>query len=135
MKPKRWHWIHSRLKSIPYALDGLQDMLKTQHNAWIHLLFTVFALWLAAWLGFDRLRFTMIVVAIVLVWMAEAFNTVFEILLDILSPDDSPKIKRAKDVAAAGVLITAAGALMIGLALFGPPLYQKILEALPKLSL
>ena len=123
---KKSFWIHSRLKSIPYAIDGLKDMLQNQHNAWIHAAFTALALVMGWWLELDSLRFALLVAIIVLVWMAEAFNTVFEVLADILSPDYSPQVKRAKDIAAAAVLIAAVGAIALGLLILGPPLWHKI---------
>ena len=59
-----------------------------------------------------------IVVAITLVWSAEAFNTALEQLADALHPQQHPGIGRAKDVAAAAVLIAALGAAVIGLLVF-----------------
>lgn len=128
---------HSRLKSIPFALEGLKDMLRTQHNAWIHAAFTVGVLGLSFWLRLNVIHFSLMVVAIMLVWVAEAFNTVFEVMADILSPDYSPQIKRAKDIAAAGVLITALGAIFMGLLILGPPLYHRIhsFQVIPFLNL
>jgi diacylglycerol kinase len=61
-------------------------------------------------------------VAIVLVWGAEAFNTALEQLADTLHPERDPGIGRAKDVAAAAVLIAALGAAVIGVLVFVPHL-------------
>jgi diacylglycerol kinase (ATP) len=38
----------------------------------------------------------------------------------VASPEFHPLVEKAKDVAAAGVLISAAGAVVIGLLVFGP---------------
>ena len=61
-----------------------------------------------------------IIVAITLVWCAEAFNTALEQLADALHPENHPGIGRAKDVAAAAVLIAAVGAAVIGMLVFVP---------------
>ena len=119
--------IVSRLKSIAHALAGLGDMLFTEHNAWIHALATILALDFAWWLGIDRTGFALIIIAIVIVWVAEAFNTVLEVMADlVVGQRYSKMVKRAKDIAAAAVLIATLGAAGIGVVIFGPPLCQRL---------
>jgi undecaprenol kinase len=48
---------------------------------------------------------------------AELFNTALECLADHLHPDHHPKIRTAKDCAAAAVLVAALGALAVAVAL------------------
>jgi undecaprenol kinase len=48
---------------------------------------------------------------------AELFNTALEHLVDHLHPETHPRIRIVKDCAAAAVLITVCGALVVGLAL------------------
>ena len=108
--------ILSRLQSLIHAFTGLKDMLLTEHNAWVHALATILALDFAWWLGIDRKGVALIVIAIVLVWIAEAFNTVLEIMADlIVGQRYSRMVKRAKDIAAAAVLIASIGAVGVGL--------------------
>ena len=64
----------------------------------------------------------MLALAITLVWVAEALNTAFEVLCDVTSPDFHPLVKKSKDVAAAAVLLSAIGAIIIGALIFGPKL-------------
>lgn len=64
----------------------------------------------------------MVIAAIIAVIAAEAFNTAIELLADRISTERDPLIGRAKDMAAAAVLITAIGAVTIGIIVFGPPL-------------
>jgi diacylglycerol kinase (ATP) len=66
----------------------------------------------------------MVVLAIAIVWTAEALNTALEYLTDLASPDYHPLAGRAKDVAAGAVLISALGAAAIGLIVFGPHLLK-----------
>jgi diacylglycerol kinase (ATP) len=54
------------------------------------------------------------------VWTAEALNTALEFLADAASPEFHPLVGHAKDVAAGAVLISAAGAVVIGLLVLGP---------------
>jgi diacylglycerol kinase (ATP) len=57
----------------------------------------------------------MLVVAISLVWITEALNTAVEFIVDMASPDFHPLAMKAKDVAAAAVLIASITAIMIGI--------------------
>ena len=63
--------------------------------------------------------------AVMAVWTAEALNTAFEFLADVASPNYHPLVGKAKDVAAGAVLISAIGAVVIGLLVFGPHLAEK----------
>ncbi|MBI4115055.1 MAG: diacylglycerol kinase family protein [Candidatus Omnitrophica bacterium] len=130
MENKYKNWILGRIRSFVFSFAGLKDMLKTQHNAWIHGAMTVLVLLVAWWLGLDPVKFGLIVLAIVGVWVAEAFNTVSEVVADIVSPRYSLGAKRAKDIAAGAVLIAAMGSVLIGITVLGPPLYQRFLEML-----
>lgn len=109
-----------RLKSIRHALAGIALMLRTQHNAWLHLVATlaVIAAGIALKIGANDWRW--LVVAIVLVWVSEAMNTAFEHLCDVVSPDLHASVKMSKDIAAGAVLITAIGAVVLGLMIFLP---------------
>ena len=60
--------------------------------------------------------------AIGLVLVGEAFNTALEAVVDLASPSRHPLAKVAKDVAAAGVLLAAATAALVGLLILGPRL-------------
>jgi len=97
-------------------------LLVTQHNAWIHAVATATVFTLAVWLGLGRLEWVALLLAVAMVWVAEAFNTAIEQLCDRVSPEYDPLIREAKDVAAGGVLIAAAVAALIGFFVFGPPL-------------
>ncbi len=114
--------IAARIKSITYALAGIATMLRTQHNAWVHLAATVAAVLLAFWFAISVTEWLALILAIVAVWSAEALNTAFELLCDVASPEFHPLVKQAKDVAAAAVLIAAVGAAAVGLLIFGPRL-------------
>jgi undecaprenol kinase len=56
----------------------------------------------------------LLALAIALVGAAELLNTALEALVDLVSPDDHPLAKQAKDVAAAAVLVASLGALATG---------------------
>ena len=114
--------IIDRVKSFGFAFAGLAAMLRTQHNAWIHLASTVAAVSAGLWFAVTREEWAWLVLAIVAVWTAEALNTAIELMCDVASPEFHPLVKQAKDVAAGAVLIAAFGATIIGLLVFAPRL-------------
>ena len=116
--------IKRRFKSVGYAIAGLVAMVKTQHNAWIHLFATITVITVGFIVGVTAAQWCFLIIAIISVWAAEAINTAFEALCDVASPDYHPQVKRAKDIAAGAVLLTAMGAAVIGCVILGPYLLQ-----------
>ncbi len=115
----------ARARSFRHAARGIVALLRSQHNAWIHAAASVLVFALGFLVGLSRVEWCLVVVAIAAVWTAEALNTAFEALCDVASPGAHPLVERAKDIAAGAVLITAAGAVVIGLLVFGPHLLQR----------
>ncbi len=76
------------------------------------------------WFGVSRGEWMAIVLCIGLVFAAEALNSAIEELADALHPDEHPGIGRAKDLAAAGVLLAAFAAAAVGLLIFLPRLLR-----------
>jgi diacylglycerol kinase (ATP) len=112
--------VGARLRSVGYALRGAQAIVASQHNAWIHALATLVVVTAGALCRLSRFEWLALVFAIVSVWAAEALNTAFELLCDVASPRFHPLVGRAKDVAAAAVLICAVGALVVAALVFVP---------------
>jgi diacylglycerol kinase (ATP) len=112
------------LRSFGYAFEGIVAIIRTQPNFSVHLAAAVVALTLAAILEFSAGEVAILILTISAVLAAEAFNTALEALSDLVSPTLHPLVKRAKDVSAAGVLISAFGALFVGILLFLPRLLR-----------
>lgn len=115
-----------RLRSFQYAMAGLRTLLRTQHNAWIHAGATVLVIGAGLYFGLSLAEWCWLVLAITLVWMAEALNTALEFLADAVTREPHPLIGQAKDLAAAAVLIAALGAMIIGLLVLGPHVWQRL---------
>lgn len=115
---ERFSWA-ARGRSFRYAFAGLK-LLVVQHNAWLHAALTLAAVAAGLVLGIDRMDWLGIVVAIALVWFAEAINTAIEHLCDVVSPGPSEAVHQAKDIAAGAVLICAVAAALIGALVFLP---------------
>jgi diacylglycerol kinase (ATP) len=112
--------IADRIRSFGHAIDGIALMLRSQHNAWLHAVASVTVLVFGALCHLSPRGFCWLVIAIMAVWTAEALNTALEFLADVASPEFHPLAKKAKDVAAGAVLISAAGSVIIALLIFGP---------------
>lgn len=117
--------IKGRFLSVVYAVRGVGLMLATQHSAWLHALATTITILAGFYLELNRNEWCWVVLAIVAVWTAEALNTAVELLADVTSPHYHPLIGKAKDVSAGGVLISAIGAVVIAVLVFGPHLLEK----------
>ena len=117
------------LKSLTHAWDGVVFTVRTQRNARIHVVMGCVVLGLATWLQLDRLSLAVLVLTIGAVLAAETINTTVEALVDLLSPEFHDRAKIAKDVAAGAVLIVSLAAIVIGVLLLGPPLWQRLFSA------
>ena len=109
-----------------YAFAGLWYAFRTQRNVRVHITIAILAIVLGIVLHISAVEFAMIFVAITGVFIAEMFNTVLEICVDLASPEYHPLAKIAKDVAAGAVLLSAMLASVIGLFVFGPHLWGLI---------
>lgn len=116
-------YLQKRIRSIGCAMRGVAFLIRSQPHARIHLAATVIVFFLGMLLQLQGLEWCLIIIAIAAVWLAEGMNTAIEFIADAVHPDHHPLIGRAKDVAAAAVLIAAVGALLIGVLIFGSHLW------------
>lgn len=105
-----------------YALAGLSYALRTQPNMRLHLAAALAVLAAASLLGVNRYELLFLFLAIILVLLAEMFNTALEAVVDLASPAFHPLARAAKDVAAGAVLLAALHAVAAGAVIFYPHL-------------
>ena len=110
------------LTSFNYAFDGIVHALRYERNMWIH--FGIAGLVLIAGLFFalTRVEVIALLVAISFVLITEMFNTAIEHVVDLVTDEDDPRARVAKDVAAGAVLIAAVNAVAVAYLVF----YDKI---------
>jgi diacylglycerol kinase len=106
-----------------YAFHGLWYTLRTQRNARVHLAVAILVTIAGMLLHVSALGFAILFMTIAGVFIAEMFNTVMEICVDLAQPEYHPLAKIAKDVAAGAVLVSAILAVVVGLFVLGPPLW------------
>ena len=115
------------LTSFKYAFFGVWHVVRTQRNARIHLSVALVVIALGLWLGLNRTEWAIIILTIGLVLAAESFNTVAEAAVDLATAEFHPLAKIAKDAAAGAVLVTAITAVIVGVLILGPPLWDALL--------
>lgn len=120
-------FILSRFIAIGHAFRGWWHLLKTQHNSWVHSMAAVAVLVLGFWLGLPPRDWAVLVLTIAMVFTAEFINTAIEAVVDLASPVHHPLAKVGKDVGAGAVLVAALAAVLIGLLILGPPLWNKLI--------
>ena len=117
---KKKFTIGDKLKSFKFAFNGLRVLFSNEHNAWIHLVAALSVVIAGLVLKISISEWVAVIIAIGLVFTAEAINTSVEKLSDFVSREKQNTIKEVKDLAAAGVLISSITALLIGLFVFLP---------------
>jgi diacylglycerol kinase (ATP) len=115
-------WFRRRARSFACAAHGLWLLLASEPNFRIHAVCAVIVFVGGAWLRIDRLEWCAVLFAIGLVWTAEALNSAIESVCNRVEPNEDPLIRRAKDIAASGVLAASIAAAAIGCMVFLPKL-------------
>lgn len=120
----RTSYLTGRLSSFGRALRGLKVLLQTQHNAKIHAAATVLVVAAGALARISAAEWALIALAVACVWATEALNTAIEFVVDLVSPQLHSIAAKAKDLAAAAVLVAAIGSVIVGVLVFGPHVLQ-----------
>lgn len=111
------------INSFKYAICGIATAMKTEKNLKIHI--GIMLLVIIGGLVFNISNSEWIICIILFgsVISTELFNTAIEITVDIAMPEKNEKAKKAKDISAGAVLITAITSAVIGLIIFIPKIF------------
>ena len=111
---------HSLWQSFRFAGRGLQEAVWSQRNMRVHVALAAVVTVMAVWLDLPAAEAVALVIAMAVVLAAELFNSALEILVDLVVGEQYHVLAgRAKDIGAAAVLVTAAGAAIAGLLVLG----------------
>jgi diacylglycerol kinase len=116
----------SLVMSFRHAFDGVYFVVRSERNARIHILTACAVIALGLWLRLNRTEWALIGIVIGLVFAGEMMNTVAELSVDMLMPEQHELAKFAKDVSAGAILVFALTAAFVGILVLGPPLLQKL---------
>lgn len=106
--------------SFKHAFDGIVYVFTTQPNFRFHTIATVVVLTIAWLLQVTTTELLILLLAIMLVLIAEMLNTAVEAMTDLLTTQKNQYAKISKDVAAGMVLMSAMLATIIGGTIFFP---------------
>jgi diacylglycerol kinase len=123
MNPKRFSLL-KRLQSFRYAFHGLRILVREEHNARIHLVATLCVIAAGFCFRVSALEWIALLFAMGFVFVAETLNTALENLSDFVSPEKHESIRKIKDLSAAAVLISAFTALITGIIIFAPKIWD-----------
>lgn len=119
------------LFSFRNAFWGVWLCLRSERNMRIHALACGYVLFAASQIGATRAELAVLLLAMGMVTAAEALNTSIEKLCDFAQPRQDRRIGRVKDMAAGGVVLSAAFAALAGAAVLARP---ELVQALQKLA-
>lgn len=117
-----------RIRSFRAAFNGVIVLFRYEHNARIHLSILIIVILAGILLDISGAEWLVILIVSGLVFISECFNSALEYLGDVVTGGQNENIRRAKDVAAAGVLISAIISVIAGLIIFIPAVARFIGE-------
>lgn len=118
--------VKARIKSATHAWRGLGILLRTTHNMWGQIFFSILAIYLGFILHISYIEWVLLTLVIGLVLIAEALNTALEIDINLTSPEYHPYARDTKDVAAGAVLIAVLVSIVTALLIFLPKIYNML---------
>ena len=108
------------------AFRGLYVVSKTTIHLFIHIISAMVVIVFGFYFLVTSLEWIALVFAIGFVFVIETLNTAIEIDIDLTSPEYHPYARDTKDVAAAAVLLSVFVAIIIGLIIFLPRIFNMI---------
>jgi diacylglycerol kinase (ATP) len=115
--------LRRRVASFGHAFRGVGAALRSELHLQFHAVTSAVVLGLGLYFKLTTTEWALVALAVAGVWAAELFNTAIETLTNLVSPGYHPLAGKTKDVAAAGVLLAALGALAVGALVFGPKIW------------
>lgn len=106
------------LDSWVNAFNGIIYAITTQSNVKKQLLIAVVTMLISLLFNLERAEFLCLIFTVVLIIVAEMFNTAIETVVDLYTDLYHPKAKIAKDVGAGAVVIAAINAVIVAYFLF-----------------
>ena len=119
MRQRRRKW-----QMFAYAGRGIRMAVQSERNLRIHLAVIPIVVVTGFVMGLSGMEWVAIAFSIGIVIVAELVNSALEYLADAVHPEVDPGIRNAKDVAAGAVLIAVLAAVVVGVIIFPPKLWE-----------
>lgn len=116
------------INSFKYAICGIFTAFKEEKNMKVHVAIMLCVIIAGILLKISMQEWIICVILFGLVIASELFNTAIELTVDLAMPEKNEIAKKAKDIAAGAVLITAIVAIVVGLIIFIPKIYDIIIK-------
>lgn len=106
------------LKSLNDAIGGVVYVIRHERSMSLHFLFAVLVLLSAIVLGVPQTQWILLCFCVLLVLVTEMVNTAIEHLVDLVKDTFHPQARVIKHISAGMVLVSAAGAMIVGVLIF-----------------
>lgn len=112
------------IKSFQYAGRGIMQAWKEEQNFRLEVIMTVFVLVLGFWLKLEIIKLSILALTCGFVLALELINTMIEHISDVLKPRLDHYVRQIKDLSSGAVLVASLTAIIVGICLLLPPLWQ-----------
>lgn len=112
------------INSFKYAFEGIFTSLKTEKNMKVHFIIMILVIILGIILKISKIEWIICIILFGFVISLELINTAIENTVDLITTEINPKAKIAKDVSAGAVLVAAITAVIVGLIIFVPKIWD-----------
>jgi diacylglycerol kinase len=116
--------IRRLIRSFYYAFRGLFKTFREEQNLKAQTVFGIIVIIVAPILKVSPLEWCALVIVIGMVIITEIINSAIERVTDVLKPRLSDYVKEIKDIMAAAVMLSSITAIVVGLIIFWPYLYN-----------
>ena len=108
----------SFMNSLINALQGLQYLIKNERNFKIQGIIALVILIVGFVFHISTLDWLLLLIAMILVFICEAFNTALEVLCNKVESEYCKQIMVVKDIGAAAVTLASILAIFVGIYVF-----------------
>lgn len=109
-----------------YAISGIIQAIKSERNLKFDFIVAIIVVILGIVCKISILEWIVCTIVIGIVISAELLNTAIETVVDLCTRQKHPLAKKAKDVAAGGVLVVAISSAIVGGLIFIPKILNLI---------
>lgn len=107
-------------KSFKYSIEGLKYAYKYEQSMLIHVIATICVLLANIFFQVSGVEWLITLLAIGMVLSAELINSAIEAVVDLVTLEEHPLAKIAKDCSSAATFVLACMAALIGIVVYVP---------------